>query len=92
MSDVVYSWLKCKILKESTKKMDVEVLLQDKTPATLNVHPTIVGEDETGETFLKVEEIGRKASEKLVYIKLPRPAIEFGHNVTVREQDIKRNI
>jgi len=89
-ADIVYSWMKCKVLKETTLKMDVEVPLQDGTPATVFVHPTLVGTDEAGDTFLKVEEIGKK--NKLVAIKLPRPDIGFGHNVTVKEEDIKREL
>lgn len=85
-AEIKYAWLKCKVLKEKIGRMDVEVLLQDNTPATINVHPTLVGVDDRDQSFLKVEEIGRK--DDLVYIKLPRPTIEFGHNMTVKAKDI----
>jgi hypothetical protein len=82
------TWLKCKALKEKLNGVDLEVTLQDDTTAKLNVSPTIITKDKLGETYLRVEEIGRR--DNLVYIKLPQPTLEHGHNITVKAVDIKK--
>lgn len=80
-------WLECNILKENNiRDVEVEIKLQDDSIATIMVHPTIVGKIEN-KNYVKVEYLAKMNN--LTYIKLPRPTMQHGHNITVSSSKLR---
>jgi hypothetical protein len=83
-------WLRCDVLNEENTQVEIRVVLQDNTTANLNVHSTLLGSDKEGKRYILCESFGRK--NKLVSIKLPRPTLQYGHNIIVKESETKVKI
>jgi len=84
-----YVWLECNILIKNSKDTKIEIKLQDDSVTTISVHPTLIVE-KNDKHYVKVESLANK--NKLVYIKLPNPSMQHGHNITVSEKSIIRKI
>ena len=98
MQETTYVWLECKVTKEEVNHdLVVEVLLQDDSPTTITVHPTLVGYANK-QGYVKVEFISGSPIDKtgrtagLTSVKLPRPSMQHGHNIVVKSKQVKSEI
>jgi len=82
-------WLECQVTKTLGTNREIEVKLQDDSTTKIIVHETLIGEI-GDQNYVRVEDIGRK--NKLVYIKLPQPSLQHGHNITVSQKVVKDKI
>jgi hypothetical protein len=80
-------WLACEIVQEGDLETEIKVKLQDNSTTNIKVHPSWLNKDKEGRRYVRCESFGRK--DKLLYIKLPRPSLQHGHNITVNEVDTK---
>lgn len=88
--DTKFVWLECNVLKENNiRDLEVEIKLQDDSTTVITVHPTIVGKTEN-KSYVKVEYLAKMNN--LTYIKLPRPSMQHGHNITVSSFKLKETL
>ena len=85
MEQAEFAWLKCKVIEKSIQDCIVEVEILDGTPIQIKVSPTLLDD----ENYLKVERVGKNSENKLVYVRLPQPSIQYGHFVTVKQSHVK---
>lgn len=83
-------WLMCDVVNEGSLETEIKIKLQDNTTTNIRVHPNLLSSDKTGKSYIRCESFGRK--NKLVYVKLPRPSLQHGHNITVNESETKVKI
>lgn len=81
-----FVWLECEILDEFTNKMNVRVELQDGAPAELVVFSNLVERIRGKKGRMKVEPVGEQKD--LYSVRLPKPTLEYGHNITVKNSQI----
>jgi hypothetical protein len=86
MSVPGYVWLNCEVLNViNERNVEVQVQLQDGTSGKLTVGAVCLDSLENP-CRLKVEHRGEQQG--LVYVELPAPTLNFGHNITVKKEDI----
>ena len=96
MQETVYKWLECEIMKENVNHdLVIQILLQDDSPTTITVHPTLVHGD--NQKYVKVEYIAGSPTRKgrsaeLMSVKLPRPSMQHGHNIVVKSKQVKTEV
>lgn len=81
-----YVWLSCEVINVvNERQVEIQVQLQDGTKGKLVVEARYLDNLENP-CKLKVEHRGEQR--ELVYVELPSPTINFGHNITVKKEDI----